>query len=135
MRQAQIHRLRHVIKELAMRIPEELRSREDIRDLASYGCLTRMHFVRLLWPGHETEDHTKDVDFTSSGIKKRWQAGYDQTMRVIEQAPWQREIDPIEGVFLHESGDSKPLASMSAIDNGTCAKSTADSMECGKSES
>lgn len=134
-RQAQIHRLRHVIKELAMRIPEELRSREDIRDLASYGCLTRMHFVRLLWPGHENEDHTKDVDFTSSGIKKRWQAGYEQTMRVIEQAPWQREIDPIEGVFLHESGDSKPLASMSAIDNDTCAKSTADSMECGKSES
>lgn len=125
MRQAQIHRLRHVIKELAMHIPEELRSREDVRELASYGCLTRMHFVRLLWPGHENEDHTKDVDFTPSGIKKRWQAGYDQTMRVIEQAPWQREIDPIEGVFLHEAGDSKTLESMNTMENDTCVRSGA----------
>jgi NTE family protein len=111
-RQAQIHRLRHIIKELAEYIPEELRTREDVRELTSYGCLTRMHFVRLLWPGHENEDHTKDVDFTSSGIKKRWQAGYDQTMRAIEQAPWRREIDPIEGVFLHEPGDSVELERM-----------------------
>lgn len=124
MRQAQIHRLRHIIKELAMHIPEELRSREDIRELASYGCLTRMHFVRLLWQGHETEDHTKDVDFTLSGIKKRWQAGYEQTMRVIEQAPWQREIDPIEGVFLHEAGDSKPIESISAVNNETFVRKT-----------
>jgi NTE family protein len=128
-RQAQIHRLRHVIKELAMRIPEELRSREDIRELASYGCLTRMHFVRLLWPGHENEDHTKDVDFSSSGIRKRWQAGYDQTMRVIEQAPWQREIDPIEGVFLHEAGDSKSIETMSSIETVVPAPNDADSCE------
>ena len=79
-----------------------MRTREDVRELTSYGCLTRMHFVRLLWPGHENEDHTKDVDFTLSGIKKRWQAGYEQTMRAIDQAPWQREVDPLEGVFLHE---------------------------------
>lgn len=115
-RQAQIHRLRHVIKELAEYIPEELRTREDVRELTGYGCLTRMHFVRLLWSGHENEDHTKDVDFSPSGIKKRWQAGYEQTMHAVKQAPWQREVDPIEGVFLHEPGNSVTIEEMMSRD-------------------
>ena len=113
---AQIHRLRHIIKELAEHIPEEARTREDVRELTSYGCLTRMHFVRLLWPGHEREDHTKDVDFTLSGIEKRWRAGYDQTMRAIDQAPWQRDVDPLEGVFLHEPLDSVALDEMASAE-------------------
>src|SRR5215472_12361961 len=49
-RQQQIHRLRHVIKELATRMPEAERNSEAVRQLASYGCQTRMHVVRLLAP-------------------------------------------------------------------------------------
>jgi NTE family protein len=61
-----------------------------------------MHVVRLLWPGHDTEDHTKDVDFSPSGIRQRWEAGYANTQHAIEQAPWEGEFDPLEGVILHE---------------------------------
>ena len=61
-----------------------------------------MHVVRLLWPGHDNEDHTKDLDFSPSGIRKRWDAGYEKTMRAIEAAPWEGEFDPVEGVYLHE---------------------------------
>ena len=39
-----------------------------VRELAGYGCLTRMHVVRLLAPRLDNEDHTKDVDFSPSGI-------------------------------------------------------------------
>jgi NTE family protein len=70
----------------------------------------------LLWPGHENEDHTKDVDFTSAGIQTRWQAGYDQTVKVIDEAPWQREVDPIEGVFLHEPQGTIALEDMGSRD-------------------
>lgn len=101
-RQAQLHRLRHIIRELSMLLPEDVRQRAEVRALAAYGCLTRMHVVRLLWPGHASEDQTKDVDFSPSGIRRRWQAGYDKTMRAIEGAPWKGDFDPIEGVYLHE---------------------------------
>lgn len=101
-RQAQIHRLRHIVRELAMLLPEEVRRDEAVRELTAYGCLTHMHVVRLLWPGHDAEDHTKDVDFSPAGIRRRWDAGYDKTMRAIEHAPWKGEFDPIEGVHLHE---------------------------------
>ena len=70
--------------------------------MTAYGCLTRMHVVRLLWPGHDDEDHTKDIDFSPSGIAERWEAGYDKTMRAIDGAPWKGEFDPMEGVYLHE---------------------------------
>jgi hypothetical protein len=45
----------------------------------------------------------KDIDFSPGGIGMRREAGYEATMRALEQAPWQGEFDPIEGIILHES--------------------------------
>jgi NTE family protein len=101
----QAHRLRHIIKELAAYIPETARNSEAVRELVGYGCLTRMHVVRLLAPRLDNEDQTKDVDFSPSGIRKRWEAGYTSARRAIEQAAWQGEFDPLEGVILHEATD------------------------------
>jgi len=101
-RQLQIHRLRHVIRQLVERLPEAERSTDAVREFASYGCLNRMHVVRLLAPRLDNEDHRKDVDFSPSGIRRRWDAGYEKTRREIERAPWKGEFDPLDGVILHE---------------------------------
>jgi NTE family protein len=87
LRQKQIHRLRHVIAELARMLPEETRDRPEVRRLAAFGCLTRMHVVRLLAPAIAGEDHTKDIDFSARGIRGRWEAGYADTLRVLAQRP------------------------------------------------
>jgi NTE family protein len=108
-RQTQTHRLRHVIKQLVGYIPEEVRNSEAVRELAGYGCLTRMHVVRLLAPRLDNEDHTKDVDFSPVGIRARWDAGYGHARRAIEQAPWQGEFGPLDGVILHEPDDARRL--------------------------
>jgi NTE family protein len=102
-RQKQIHRLRHVIAELVRCLPEAERRRPEVEALAAYGCLTRMHVVRLLAPSLDGEDHTKDIDFSPTGIRRRWEAGYADTTRVLEMAPWSGEFDPIEGFILHEA--------------------------------
>jgi NTE family protein len=102
-RQKQIHRLRHVIAELARRLPEADRQTQAVKELEGYGCLTRMHVVRLLAPRLDGEDHTKDIDFSSNGIRTRWEAGYADTSRVLDLAPWSGEFDPIEGFILHEA--------------------------------
>ena len=104
-RQADIHRLRRVIRELEEFVPDAARLTDEVRNLASYGCSTRMHVVRLLAPGLDNEDHTKDVDFSPSGIRGRWNAGYEKTMRAIESEPWTRECNSMDGVFLHELND------------------------------
>ncbi|WP_414475475.1 patatin-like phospholipase family protein [Microvirga sp. M2] len=102
-RQKQIHRLRHVIAELVRRLPEREQRTEAVRELAAYGCLTRMHVIRLLAPPFEGDDHTKDIDFSPQGIRRRWEAGYADTSRVLELAPWSGDFDPVEGFILHET--------------------------------
>jgi NTE family protein len=102
-RQQQTHRLRHVISQLVRHFPDDVRKSEAVRELAAYGCVTHMHVVRLLAPRLENENHTKDIDFTPSGTGMRREAGYQAAMRALEQAPWQGEFDPVEGVILHES--------------------------------
>lgn len=104
-RQLEAHRLRHVIRELLPYIPHHVRDTDSVRELASWGCPTRMHVVRLLAPRLGNEDHTKDVDFSPSGIRQRWEVGYASAHRAIEQAPWEGEFSPLEGVVLHEAKD------------------------------
>lgn len=101
-RQKQTHRLRHIIKELAAFIPEAERNREDVKELLGWGCPTRMHVVRLLAPSLAHDDQTKDVDFSASAIRRRWQAGYAHARDAIERAPWRGSFDALEGVILHE---------------------------------
>ena len=101
-RQKQIHRLRHVIRELTLQVPAEMRLEPKVKELASWGCGTTMHVAHLLAPRLDGEDHTKDIDFTAGGVRARRQAGYVDTLRMIERAPWTTAAaDPIEGVIEH----------------------------------
>ena len=100
-RQKQIHRLRHVIRELTQRLPTKIQADPIVQELSSWGCGTTMHVAHLLAPRLEGEDHTKDIDFTASGVKTRREAGYADTRRMIERSPWREPTDPIEGVIEH----------------------------------
>ena len=102
-RQQQIHHLRHVIRQLARKVPPGDRESAEFRELASWGCGTTMHVVRLQAPRLDGEDHTKDIDFTPAGVRARWQAGYAETLRVIERQPWTRPVDPMDGVVVHQA--------------------------------
>jgi len=105
-KQRQVHKLRHVVSELVKFIPEEKRNHPVVKDLAEYGCRTQMHVVQLLAPRLDNENHTKDIDFSPSGIRSRWEAGYAHTMRALERRAWEDECDPLEGVILHEDDNS-----------------------------
>ena len=101
-RQKQIHHLRHVIRELSKRIRHAGRSDAEVRELESWGCGTTMHVVRLIAPKVDGEDQTKDIDFTASGIRSRWRSGYEDTRRMLDAAPWNAPVDPVEGVVIHD---------------------------------
>jgi len=101
-RQKQIHKLRHVIRELQKQIPAARQNDPAVKELASWGCGTTMHVAHLLAPRLEGEDHTKDIDFTAAGIRARREAGHADTLRMLERAPWRHgTTDPIEGVIEH----------------------------------
>lgn len=101
-RQKQIHRLRHVIRELQKQIPAGRQNDPKVKELVNWGCGTTMHVAHLVAPRLEGEDHTKDIDFTPRGVLARHEAGYADTRRMIERAPWESmPADGIEGVIEH----------------------------------
>ena len=108
-RQRQVHKLRHVVSELAKFIPEARRNDPVVKDLAEYGCLTQMHVVRLLAPRLDNENHTKDIDFSPTGIRLRWEAGYADTRRALRRKAWDDDCDPLEGIILHEPASAHPV--------------------------
>jgi NTE family protein len=101
-RQQQAHRLRHIISQLVEQLPDAARNSAAVRELAGYGCKTQMHVVRLLAPQLEAENHTKDIDFSPSGIRARWDCGYDAARRALALAAWRGEFDALDGVILHQ---------------------------------
>jgi NTE family protein len=104
-RQQQIHRLRHVIRELVSRLPEETRETAEVRELAAWGCQTTMRMIKLAAPRLDGDDHLKDIDFTPDGIAARHRAGYEAAMRAIAARPWEAPMDPIEGLTVYSADD------------------------------
>lgn len=102
-RQGHIHHLRHIVRELVRLMPERQREIPEVREMAGYGCGTFMHIVRLKAPRLDHEDHLRDIDFSSAGIHARWQAGYADTMRMLERRPWEATVDAMAGVAVHDS--------------------------------
>ena len=106
-RQRQIHKMRHIIAELSKLVPEDKRQNNLFGDLKSYGCLTRMHVVRLLAPALDYEDHSKDIDFSAHGIRRRREAGYKDTMETLEKAPVAGAVRRDRGLHLAR-GERRP---------------------------
>jgi NTE family protein len=102
-RQKQIHRLRHIIRQLTHHMPPNMQEEAEVRELDAWGCSTVMHVIKLNAVAIEGEDQLKDIDFTARGIGERRRQGYETTRNVLLEKPWNSiEIDPIEGVYVYE---------------------------------
>jgi NTE family protein len=107
-RQAQIHQLRHIVRELTRRLPASVLARPDVREMTSYGCGTVMHLVRLVAPRLPDEDHTKDMDFNGARIRQRWQAGLADARRSLARQAWLEPVGPMDGLVVHDLAAETP---------------------------
>jgi NTE family protein len=105
-RQQQIHRLRHVVRELVKRLPESERDTPEVQELAAWGCQTTMRLIKLPAPRLDGDDPLKDMDFTPSGVAAHQRAGYEGAMRAIAAHPWDTPMDPIEGLVVSSADDA-----------------------------
>jgi NTE family protein len=101
--QQKLHHLRHVIELLIAAMPGSLRERPDVVELAGRGCHTTMHIARIIAPHAADEDPLMDIDFVPRNIRTRWQAGYRDAQAMIECAPWNDPVDPLQGIVVHDA--------------------------------
>lgn len=102
-RQAELHRMRHVVRRLVEMLPEGQRNTPEVQDLAGYGCTTVMHLVEINAEPLKGETNSREYDFTKTTIEARWRAGYADTRRMIAKRPWENKIDPSLGVAVYAS--------------------------------
>jgi NTE family protein len=106
-RQAQIHRMRHVVRELFDMLPDDQKDSPKAKELAAWGCGTQMHLIEINAEPIDGETNARDFDFSQAAIDARWQAGYADTSRMIERRPWTDPIDPQVGVAVYASDASE----------------------------
>jgi NTE family protein len=102
-RQAELHRMRHVVRTLVQMLPEGQRNTPEAQELAGYGCTSVMHLVEINAEALDGETNSREYDFTKATIEARWHAGYADTHRMIAKRPWDNKIDPSVGVAMYAS--------------------------------
>lgn len=118
-----LHELRNALRALHDCMPQPLRDSRQALELASHGCDTTMHVVRLPYGGHDWYMASKDLNFSSGSLQWRWQQGYRDAMRAADQAPWRAPHPPHVGVVVHD------LAREESGENPTGAESTSSEGE------
>jgi NTE family protein len=103
MRQAQLHRMRRIIRELVDMLPEEQKHSPRVKELASWSCTTTMHLLEINAQAIEGETNARDYDFSRAAVQARWRAGYADTCRMLERGPWNDPIDPATEITVYQS--------------------------------
>jgi NTE family protein len=94
--------LRKAIQQLGKALPDSVRKKADIQALISQGEVGSVNVVRLVMKALPDDDQFKDIDFSHATIATRWQAGVDDTLRMLGHSSWLKPLAPGVGMAVHE---------------------------------
>jgi len=96
------HEMQHTIRKLYERIPDKEKTHADKEVMAALGCDTTIHIVRLPYGGQDWHMASKDINFSKGSLEWRWEQGYSDATRAIQQAGWLSNVDNHTGIIVHE---------------------------------
>lgn len=96
------HQLQHKLRELYASLPAKAKSDAVANELARLGADSTMHVVRLPYAGHDWHMAAKDINFSQGSIQWRWDQGYGDALRAIENAGWLASVPEETGLVVHE---------------------------------
>lgn len=82
------HEIRHAINELYELLPEDIANTEQARRLYSFGCVTEMDIVQLIYRPFSPQGASKDYEFSRRSMNARWEQGATDTFATLRAAPW-----------------------------------------------
>lgn len=96
------YQLQHKLRELYALLPECSKSQAGVEELAALGCDSTIHIVRLPYAGRDWHMASKDINFSKGSIEWRWDQGYQDALRAIQNASWLKAVANHAGLVLHE---------------------------------
>lgn len=98
----QNHKLQQTLRDLYKQLPAKLKNTIQPDMLAAMGADNTLHIVQLSYAGRDWGMASKDINFSKGSIEWRWDQGYQDTKRAIEQAGWLAFISEDTALVVHE---------------------------------
>lgn len=102
----QTHQLQHTVRELYERLPDKLKTKDDKELMAALASDSTIHIVRLPYGGQDWNMASKDINFSKGSLDWRWQQGYGDATRAIQQAGWLSDSRAHTGIVVHDIENS-----------------------------
>lgn len=84
----QRHEVRHAINELEKLLPLDIAKTEQAKRLHTFGCVTEMDIVQLVYRPFEPQGASKDYEFSRGTMNARWKQGMSDTSTTLCASPW-----------------------------------------------
>lgn len=96
------HKLRRMVRMLRDKLPPEALSDEERRQVEVVGADSTVHIVRLAYAGRDWQMASKDINFSRGSIEWRWELGYRDALRAIEEGAWRQQTPEGAGILVHD---------------------------------
>lgn len=96
------HKLQQTLRDLYVHFPAKIKNTINPEMLAAMGANNTLHIVQLSYAGRDWGMASKDINFSKGSIEWRWDQGYQDTKRAIEQAGWLSFISEDTALVIHE---------------------------------
>lgn len=108
------HGVRYAINEMFKILPDELANTEQGRRLYSFGCVTEMDIVQLIYRPYAPQGAAKDYEFSRGTMNTRWEQGRSDARTTLQAAPWLRAKPAHVGVRVFDVMHNQLLAKKNA---------------------
>jgi NTE family protein len=98
----QHHKVQQTLRDLYKQLPPKLKNTMRPEVVAALGADNTLHIVQLSYAGRDWGMASKDINFSKGSIEWRWDQGYQDTKRAIEQAGWLSFISEDTALVVHE---------------------------------
>ncbi|MEP9354156.1 patatin-like phospholipase family protein [Xanthobacter sp. KR7-65] len=94
--------LRSKLYDALQRIPEQLRTAEDIALIEDYSSSGPVNICHLIYQEKAYEREFKDYEFSATSMREHWQTGYEDTVKTLRRGEWLKKPDDSIGIVVHD---------------------------------
>jgi NTE family protein len=116
--------IRRAFCALSEKLPPELQETGEMETLTRLLSGPRLTIIRLKYPGQDWSMPSKDINFSRGSIKWRWEQGYADALRAVEQEGW-LSLPPSTGAVIYELPPQKAETPQEASPNAAVGKGEA----------
>ena len=97
-----IQDMQRAIRTLSEYLPAAERKKKELKEIMELGCDHTINIVHLIMKALPDDHYFKDVDFSTSTVQARWEAGLRDCKRALKHKSWLQPLPPYAGLIIHE---------------------------------